>query len=49
MKVIHGKFGKGTVHSVSGNGEKREAIVIFQGIGKKQLLLKYAKLQPDNS
>ncbi len=49
MKVIHGKFGKGTVYSVSGNGEKREAIVIFQGIGKKQLLLKYAKLQPDNS
>ena len=49
MKVIHGKFGKGTVYSVSGNGEKREAIVMFQGIGKKQLLLKYAKLQPDNS
>ena len=49
MKVIHGKFGKGKVVSVSGNGEKREAIVIFQEIGKKQLLLKYAKLQPDNS
>jgi len=40
MKVMHGKFGKGTVQSVSGNGEKREAIVIFEGIGKKQLLLK---------
>lgn len=49
MKVMHGKFGKGTVQSVSGNGEKREAIVIFEGIGKKQLLLKFAKLQPDNS
>ncbi|MFZ9977277.1 MAG: ATP-dependent helicase [Candidatus Kapaibacteriota bacterium] len=49
MKVMHGKFGKGTVQSVSGNGEKREAIVIFEGIGKKQLLLKYAKLQPYNS
>jgi len=46
---MHGKFGKGTVQSVSGNGEKREAIVIFEGIGKKQLLLKYAKLQPYNS
>jgi DNA helicase-2/ATP-dependent DNA helicase PcrA len=49
MKVIHGKFGKGTVQSVSGNGEKREAVVIFQGIGRKQLLLKYAKLQPDTA
>jgi len=49
MKVMHGKFGKGTVQSVSGNGEKREAIVIFEGIGKKQLLLKFAKLQPYNS
>jgi len=49
MKVMHGKFGKGTVQSVSGNGEKREAIVIFEGIGRKQLLLKYAKLQPYHS
>jgi len=49
MKVIHGQFGAGTIQSVSGEGEKRQATVIFQGIGRKQLLLKYAKLQIDNS
>lgn len=49
MKVTHGQFGPGTVQSVSGEGEKRQATVIFQGIGRKQLLLKYAKLQIDNS
>lgn len=49
MKVIHGQFGAGTIQSLSGEGEKRQATVIFQCIGRKQLLLKYAKLQIDNS
>ncbi|MFM8840361.1 MAG: 3'-5' exonuclease, partial [bacterium] len=49
MKVTHGQFGPGTVQSISGEGEKRQATVIFQGIGRKQLLLKFAKLQIDNS
>lgn len=45
MKVSHEKFGIGTIQSISGEGEKRQATVMFQEIGRKQLLLKYAKLQ----
>ncbi|MGA1307890.1 MAG: ATP-dependent helicase, partial [Candidatus Kapaibacteriota bacterium] len=45
MKVYHEKFGVGTVQFLSGEGEKRQATVMFQDIGRKQLLLKFAKLQ----
>ncbi|MGA1435197.1 MAG: 3'-5' exonuclease, partial [Candidatus Kapaibacteriota bacterium] len=45
MKVYHEKFGVGTVQLLSGEGEKRQATVMFQDIGRKQLLLKFAKLQ----
>ena len=45
MKVYHDKFGVGTVQFLSGEGEKRQATVMFQDIGRKQLLLKFAKLQ----
>ncbi len=44
MKVRHDKFGSGKVLQVEGNGDSRKAIVFFEGIGQKQLMLKFAKL-----
>ena len=40
----HGKFGRGKVMAVEGEGDSRKAIVFFDGVGQKQLLLKFAKL-----
>ncbi|PID93754.1 MAG: ATP-dependent DNA helicase [Bacteroidetes bacterium] len=42
--VQHGRFGKGVVLSVEGTGSNRKALVDFEKTGKKQLLLKFAKL-----
>ncbi|MBO7490766.1 MAG: UvrD-helicase domain-containing protein [Bacteroidales bacterium] len=44
MTVAHAKFGTGKVLSVIGDGDSRKAVVFFDGIGEKQLLLKFAKL-----
>ncbi len=44
MEVEHERFGKGKVISVEGNGPNKKATVYFDGIGKKQLLLRFAKL-----
>lgn len=43
-KVMHAKFGVGKVLSLEGNGADVKAVVFFEGIGQKQLLLKFAKL-----
>ena len=45
MNVKHNQFGIGKVQMVSGEGEKKQAVVVFDSVGKKQLLLKYAKLE----
>ena len=44
MTVSHAKFGTGKVLSVTGDGDSRKAVVHFDGVGEKQLLLKFAKL-----
>ncbi len=44
-KVFHESFGFGKVVAVSGRGENARASVSFQGVGVKQLLLKYANLK----
>ena len=44
MKVQHEKFGVGKVLGVEGAGDSRKATVFFEGIGQKQLMLKFAKL-----
>lgn len=43
--VVHEIFGKGRVLSVSGKGEASKAVVDFPTIGRKNLLLKYARLK----
>ena len=45
MQVKHSRFGKGKVINISGEGNNKKAIVFFNGIGQKQLLLKFAKLE----
>ena len=44
MRVSHEKFGIGKVMGVEGTGDSRKAIVFFEGIGQKQLMLKFARL-----
>jgi DNA helicase II / ATP-dependent DNA helicase PcrA len=43
-RVRHDKWGLGTVREVVGSGEKAEAEVVFDGAGKKRLLLAWAPL-----
>jgi DNA helicase-2/ATP-dependent DNA helicase PcrA len=45
MEVEHQRFGVGKVLLVEGNGADRKAMIFFQGIGQKQLLLKFARLK----
>ncbi len=43
--VRHAIFGKGKIESISGFGSTKQAIVNFELVGKKQLMLQFAKLQ----
>ncbi len=43
--VEHEKFGKGKVLQIDGSGTDRKAVVFFPAFGKKNLLLKFAKLK----
>jgi len=45
MQVKHSRFGEGKVLSISGEGSNKKATVFFKGIGQKELLLKFAKLE----
>lgn len=45
MDVEHQRFGVGKVLFLEGNGSDRKALIFFQGIGQKQLLLKFARLK----
>lgn len=44
MEVEHEKFGFGKIISLEGQLPDVKATVFFQGLGNKQLLLKFAKL-----
>lgn len=44
-RVVHDRFGMGTVSEVTGSGADRKAIIQFDHAGEKRLLLKFAKLQ----
>lgn len=44
MTVMHAKFGKGNVISIEGSADSRKATIFFEGVGEKQLMLKFAKL-----
>lgn len=44
VRVYHGKFGYGTVKAVEGTGPDTKAQIVFETVGPKILLLKFAKL-----
>lgn len=44
-EVEHIRFGRGKVLQVEGQKPNKKATVFFQGVGQKQLLLKFAKLK----
>ena len=46
LKVRHAQFGVGTIQALTGEGAKAQALVYFPTVGKKHLMLQYAKLQP---
>ena len=43
--VSHEKFGEGVVLELEGNGFNQKATIEFRNVGKKQLLLRFAKLK----
>ncbi|WP_256012576.1 ATP-dependent helicase [Desertivirga xinjiangensis] len=45
MEVEHERFGFGKVINLEGNKPEMKATIFFQGLGQKQLLLKFAKLR----
>lgn len=45
VEVMHERFGQGKVLSIEGAGPNTKATVFFNGVGQKQLLLKFAKLK----
>ena len=46
-RVLHDEFGSGVIHSVSGFGRDLKVEVIFETIGIKKLLARYARLEKD--
>ena len=45
MNVKHSSFGIGKIINISGEGANKKATVFFKGIGQKNMLLKFAKLE----
>ncbi len=45
MKVRHGKFGVGTIRKIEGSGDAQKAIVWFNTVGPKKLMLRFAGLE----
>ena len=45
MQVQHDRFGNGKVINMDGSFPNNKATVFFEGIGQKQLLIKFAKLR----
>ena len=47
MRVIHKKFGRGTVSKVLGDGPNKTAEIMFDQSGMKRLVIAYAKLEKE--
>jgi len=45
MRVVHGRFGLGTIKALEGEGADAKAIITFDNAGEKRLLLKFAKVR----
>ena len=45
-RVVHESFGNGRILALDGSGENTRAVVEFESVGRKNLMLKYANLRP---
>ena len=45
IKVKHSRFGSGKILKIEGEDANRKAIIFFEKVGQKMLLLKFAKLE----
>ncbi len=45
IRVEHAQFGEGKVLSMEGRGEQTKAVIFFEGVGQKKLMLRFARLQ----
>ncbi|MBO6574035.1 MAG: UvrD-helicase domain-containing protein [Rhodothermales bacterium] len=45
MQVEHGTFGEGRIVAIEGNGPQAKAVVFFNEVGEKKLMLRFANLQ----
>ena len=45
MRVNHDRFGKVKFYKIEGLSDNKKAIIFFDGLGQKTLLLKFAKLE----
>lgn len=43
--ISHSQFGEGIISGLKGEGNRRQAVVRFKSVGRKMLMLKYAKLK----
>ncbi len=46
--VVHATFGRGRVLELQGSGDMTRVVVLFQSVGRKTLVLKFASLRVDN-
>jgi DNA helicase-2/ATP-dependent DNA helicase PcrA len=44
LRVVHSSFGRGRIVAIQGDGENARAVVDFESVGRKQLLLRFAGL-----
>jgi hypothetical protein len=45
LRVVHETFGSGRIVALDGRGEDARAVVEFASVGRKKLLLKFARLK----
>jgi DNA helicase-2/ATP-dependent DNA helicase PcrA len=45
-RVTHEAFGKGKIVAIDGRGDNARAVVDFESVGRKNLMLKFANLRP---
>ncbi|MGQ0814349.1 MAG: ATP-dependent helicase [Gemmatimonadota bacterium] len=46
-RVRHPQFGRGTIRELSGFGQDLKAVIDFEGVGRKKVVVRYANLQKE--
>jgi DNA helicase-2/ATP-dependent DNA helicase PcrA len=47
-RVRHAQFGRGTIRELSGFGADLKAVIDFEGLGRRRIVLRYANLQKEH-